>query len=158
MSETSEAAVPPMVRQGELIEEISAMLPERVEGEWKRLIFRRRALSMYGEEEMDVLRPDGSEDWAYTPIRTKKLFDELRNVMYRPDAGTWISVEWTIDNDGGTPTASVAFNYDSQPEWDSDIDPGLYGLDLDKFPRRDDAIPGWMKAKVAEARARAPRQ
>lgn len=75
--------------------------------------------------------------------------------MYRPDAGTWLSLEWTIVNMSGDHTASVVFNYAQEPAWRRDIDPGLYGLDLDKFPRRDDAIPDWLKAKVAEARARA---
>lgn len=144
-----------MTRQGELIEEISAMLPERVDGEWSRLVMRRRALSMYGEEEMDVIRPDGSEDWASTPVRTAKLFKELRSVMYRPGAGTWLSLEWTIVNENGHQTANVVFNYDEEPDWDGAVDPGLYGLDLDKFPRSEDATPDWMKAKVAAARARA---
>ncbi|MFI5626809.1 agglutinin cell wall attachment protein [Nocardioides sp. NPDC051685] len=155
MSETTDPEVPALIRQGELIEEISSLLSESVTGDWTKLVLNRRALSMFSEETMQVTRPDGSTTGTLGPRQASKLFKELRHVMYRPGAGTWLSLEWTVTNQGGQRRADVDFNYDDEPAWRRDIDPGLYGLDLDKFPRREDAIPDWLKAKLAEARARA---
>lgn len=155
MSEMSEPAVPPMVRQGELISEISSLLPVDVDGDWTSLIFTPRMVSMYSEEDLVVRRAGGSEDGALSPEEVLDLLKELRAVMYRSDAGTWLSAEWVIENDGSNWTSEVTFNYDDEPNWYSPIDPGLYGLDLEKFPRRYDLIPEWMKQRLAEARARA---
>ncbi|EGD44013.1 hypothetical protein NBCG_01601 [Nocardioidaceae bacterium Broad-1] len=147
--------MPAMIRQGELISEISGLLPADVDGEWVSLTFTPRLVSMYSEEDLVVRRPDGSEDGALSPDAVYDLLKELRAVMYRPDAGTWLSATWVIENDGTNLTSDVSFNYTDEPTWYSQVDPGLYGLDLEKYPRRHDAIPEWMNAKLAEARARA---
>lgn len=154
MSEMSEPAVPPMVRQGELISEISSLLPADVDGDWVALVFSPRMVSMYSEEDLVVRRADSSEDGALSPDEVLDLLKELRAVMYRPEAGSWLSAEWVIENDGSSWTSEVEFNYNDEPTWYSPIDPGLYGLDLEKFPRRYDLIPGWLKTRLAEARAR----
>lgn len=155
MSEMNDAAVPPMVRQGELISEISSLLPTDVDGDWVTLVFAPRMVSMYSEEDLTVRRPDGSEDGALSPDEVLDLLKELRSVMYRPDAGTWLSAQWVIENDGSNWTSNVTFNYDDEPSWYSPINPGMYGLDLEKFPRRYDLIPDWLKARLAEARTQA---
>lgn len=154
MSETSDQ-VPAMVRQGELISEISGLLPEEIEGEWASLVYTPRMVSMYSEEDLVVRRADGTEDGALSPDDVLPLLKELRRVMYRPNAGTWLSAEWVIENDGTNWTTEVEFNYEDEPSWYSPIDPGLYGLDLEKFPRRDDLVPDWMRTRLDEARARA---
>lgn len=46
---------------------------------------------------------------------------------------------------------SADFNYDDEPTWETSIDPVLYVQDLDKYPRDESAIPGWLRQRLAEA-------
>lgn len=141
-------------RQGELISEIAGLAAEAVQGEWTSLVYAPRVLTMYAEIELLARRPNGTVERVPGPDALDAI-EELREVMYRPGAGTWFSSQWTVTNEGGQWSTDVEFNYNDEPEWSRPVDPGLYGLDLEDFPRRDDLVPGWLKAKLAEARARA---
>ena len=63
--------------------------------------------------------------------------------MYRPDIGTWLSVRISISADG---SVDVDYNYDEPPEWAFGVEPGLYGEELERYPRPMENIPNWMKA------------
>jgi len=155
MLENDDVPVLPVIRQAQIIEELSALLPERVRGEWARLVLTSSDLSMYGESQLKVQRSDGSWGTAPSPRAKSKLLMELRKVMYRPGVGTWFSTTWTLTkDDAGQVSADVSFNYDEEPDWDplmSPIDPGLYGIDLEDFPRDDEHIPGWLRERLDEA-------
>ncbi|QNN63915.1 agglutinin cell wall attachment protein [Leucobacter denitrificans] len=148
--------VPPMIRQGQLIDEIAPRLPDRVEGAWSRLYFRHRNLSKLSGGRIEVVRPDTTEGYALPPRDILPLIDELRKVMYRPGVGTWFSAVWTLTKDAsGEVSADVSFNYDDEPEWSDPIHPGLYGIDLEDFPRDEEHIPVWLQERLAEARKNA---
>ncbi|SDL09124.1 hypothetical protein SAMN05428985_109101 [Nocardioides sp. YR527] len=141
-------------RQGELIIEIAGLAADAVQGEWTILVYAPRVLTMYAEIELLAHRPDGTIERVPGPDALDAI-EELRDVMYRPGAGTWFSSRWTVTNNDGQWATEVEFNHDAEPEWSRPVDPGLYGLDLEEFPRRDDLIPDWLTAKLEEARARA---
>lgn len=138
-------------RQGELMSEIGPMIPERVTGDWTSVVLRRRAVSMYAEQEVIVHRPDGTTEKELAPRPVSKLLKELRKAMYRPGSGTWLSLEWTIENNDGDWSGRTIFNYDEEPAWKDPINPGLYGLDLEDFPRDPGAIPSWMQQRLRQA-------
>ena len=138
-------------RQGELMAEIGPMIPERVEGEWTSVVLRRRAVSMYAEQELIVHRPNGTTENALAPRAVSKLLKELRKVMYTPGGGTWLSLEWTIENNLGVWSGRTSFNYDDEPSWQEPLTPGMYGLDLEDFPREPQNIPAWMRERLNEA-------
>ena len=82
---------------------------------------------MFAEIELLAHRPDGSVERLPGPVAIDAI-EERREVMYRPEAGTWIAAQWTITNTAGQWICEVEFNYDSEPTWSREIDPGLYGL------------------------------
>lgn len=146
---------PPVVRQEQLIAEIALRLADEVEGDWSTLIFKHRNLSMFFTGRIDVHRPDGSFAHARPPDSVLSLTDELRRVMYEPGKGAWFSARWTIasseaDEEKNRP--QIVFNYDDEPVWRWPAHPGLYAIDLEKFPRDDDRVPGWLRQKVNGAR------
>lgn len=152
MSAEFDTAVPPVIRQSQIVEELSAKLPERVEGEWTALEFIAKNLSMYSEGVISVSRPDGTFASAFPPRVATKLLKELRSVMYRPGAGTWFSSTWTLTKDAsGRASADVSFNYDEEPDWDPPIRPFNYALDLEDFPRDEEHIPAWLRERLDEA-------
>lgn len=143
-----------MTAQSELISEIGTMVADSVDGTFTSLVYSASMVSMYAEDGLRVQRPDGTVQNAFGPPKVIRLLKELRKLMYQPGAGTWLSAEWTVTDDGTTRSAKATFNYDAEPVWDGGFDIGLYGQDLEKFPRGDGAVPGWLQAKVAEAEAR----
>ena len=152
MSETDDFSVPPMIRQGQLVEEISALLPQRVDGVWSKLTYSRRMLSMYSEGRIEVSLANGETGYALAPREATSLVRELRELMYRPGAGTWFSATWTLTKDAsGQVSANVSFNYDEEPTWGDPIRPFNYALDLEDFPRDDEHIPGWLRERLDEA-------
>ena len=142
-------------RQGELMAQIGPMIPERVEGEWTSVVLRRRAVSMYAEQELIVHRLNGATEKALAPRAVSKLLKELRKVMYTPGGGTWLSLEWTIENNLGDWSGRTSFNYDDEPSWQEPLNPGMYGLDLEDFPREPQNVPLWMQQRLDEARRQA---
>lgn len=141
-------------RKGELISEIAALAAEAVSGEWISLVYSPRVLTMYAEIELLARRPDGTVERVPGPDALDAI-EELRDVMYLPSAGTWFSSRWTLTNDNGHWSTEVEFNYDDEPAWSRPVDPRLYGIDLEDFPRRVDLVPDWLNARLTEARARA---
>ncbi|WP_157773375.1 agglutinin cell wall attachment protein [Brachybacterium vulturis] len=152
MSDESSVQVPAVIRQRDIINQISAGLPDRVEGEWLELEFTDRRLSMYAEEFVSVVFVDGSTGTALPARGTNGLAKELRKLMYQPESGTWFSATWVVTkNSDGSLDAKVFFNYDDEPNWDDDIHPGLYGIDLEDFPRTDENIPEWLSSLLSNA-------
>ncbi|WP_157773373.1 agglutinin cell wall attachment protein [Brachybacterium vulturis] len=152
MSEAENASVPAMIRQGQLADEIAAQIPQDVEGEWEKLIYTHRAVSMYAREMLYVHRPDGSVDTALAPLAMGKLVKELRSVMYRPGVGAWFTAEWTLVREAsGGVSVDVEFNYDDEPSWGRPISPSSYAIELEDFPRDEENTPNWLEQKVAEA-------
>jgi hypothetical protein len=153
MSVREQFDVPPMIRQGEIVQKLSGLLRDAVPGNWRRIACTENCLSMYSQGGiLEITNSDGSTRQAFPPEDFDDLIDELREVMYRPGAGTWFSVTWTLTkSDTGEVAADVSFNYDEEPDWDDPINPGLYGLDLEDFPRDEEHIPDWLRRRLAEA-------
>lgn len=152
MSDESDLRPPPFMRQREIVDEVAAGMPARVQGDWVRLELDERWLSMYSEADMTVSYADGTTGSSLPPRGTNDLVEELRKLMYQEGVGTWFSATWTVEKGGdGNIDADVQFNYDSEPAWDDDIQPGLYGMDLEDFPRSEENIPDWLKALLSEA-------
>ena len=55
----------PVVRQGELIQEIASLLPQRVEGEWIELLYTNNRLSMVADGHMSVKFSDGTSGGGF---------------------------------------------------------------------------------------------
>lgn len=145
-----------MIRQGQLVDEVSSQIPQDVTGSWKRLIYTRRALSMYAREDMVVHRPDGTVGSALPPLAMEDSIDELRSVMYQPGVGTWFSATWTLECDeSGSVSVDVDFDYDNEPDWGQSVSPATFAIDLEDFPRDDENTPSWLAKKAAEARREA---
>lgn len=151
--------VPSQIRQNQLVDQIGAQLVEVAGERWSMLIFEHRNLVEFFTGRLQVHRPSGVREYARPPQAVILLTEELREVMYHPPMGTWFSARWSITSVGPTTTGSAAeistrvvFNYDQEPVWSWPAHPGLYGLDLEKFPRDEEHVPRWLREKVNSAR------
>lgn len=145
-------------RQGDLINEIGRILPTEkgeygVPDDWQQLVYETRCVSQYSEADVKVTRADGSSQFAFAPDRVRDLIVELRPLMYTPEAGTWLSAQWVLQRtEGDAYSAKVSFNYDTEPQWDTEnFRPSLYAADLRDFPRSAENTPQWLADKVKQA-------
>ncbi|WP_133249871.1 agglutinin cell wall attachment protein [Brachybacterium endophyticum] len=152
MFDEANGEVPAMIRQGQLTDEIATRIPERVTGDWSRLEFEPRMLSMYSQMRIDVTFSDGTVGYALPPHEVTDLLEELRKVMYQEEAGTWFSSRWVLQKSGsGDIDLDVTFNFDSEPEWSRPISPSNYALDFEDFPRSSENVPSWLHERIQEA-------
>ena len=143
----SDVSSDPITRQGELIVEIAQSVVRSVDGRWTSISYVVKSLSAYQQHLTYITREDATVEREFPPDDVVDLDDDLRNVMYRPGAGTWFTATITIHGDG---SLDADFNYDDEPDWTRPVEPVWYRQDLEKFPRSDAAIPDWLRARLTE--------
>lgn len=120
-----------------------------ISGSWSSWKLAVRQLDAEFEAQLKVVRPDGTEEDAPTPRMLSGLTRKLRFATVTP-AGAWFSALLT-GRPGQAPAA--AFDYSGEPAWTKPIRPTAYAEDLERFPRRDDAIPAWLRERLDAASA-----
>ena len=124
------------------------MLPDGAE----RAVLNMTVLTVTSMGYIDAFYPDKTIKHVKFGGRfNTDLVRSLREVMYRPDSGTWFSMEMTVTSTGAM---TARFNYDNEPEWDVPVDPVSYVNDAKKFPRDEAHQPVWLQQRLAEGQAR----
>lgn len=126
----------------EIVGEIVTLVTKAHEPGWDRLEIWNAQASSFGKSSIKIITA-GDITWGRASDEVLDLFEDLKDAMYRPDTGTWLSVKVTVHPDG---SADVDYNYDRQPEWGMEVEPGLYAGELESYPRSMENIPDWMKA------------
>ncbi|MGQ0777602.1 MAG: hypothetical protein ACT4NY_24860 [Pseudonocardiales bacterium] len=144
-------SAPPIVQQQQLLDDAGKLLHSEVGiDEGSSLQFETSNLIGYAEDMLYVCSADGSRSPAHAPLDLIDIMKDLREAMYQPGSGTWFSATITVSPSGRT---SADFNYDDEPTWETGIAPVLYAQDVEKYPRDDAQIPGWLRQRLAEAEA-----
>ncbi|MBP2264796.1 hypothetical protein J3A64_000260 [Pseudarthrobacter sp. PvP004] len=74
----------------------------------------------------------------------------LREVLYRPGKGTWLSITLKVTPKGDGWEAS--YNYDDRPHWElGEPSADTYAQELYLFPRDEEHIPDWFKEEMKGA-------
>lgn len=85
-----------------------------------------------------------------TSAETDARFQQLREAMATPGEGTWY---WMVLEVGPAGELDARFAYDEPPEWEGLsllVQPSAYRLDLERYPRSRDRLPGWLLALLGE--------
>ncbi|SRR6266536_6191878 len=93
---------------------------------------------------------DGRNGDIELPGEVKRGFQDLRELMYEPDRGSWFSVRLVL-RAGAVPEYS--FNYDEDPKWWPPLAPTAFCRDLEAFPRDEAHIPAWLREVLDEGEA-----
>ncbi|WP_157606517.1 hypothetical protein [Saccharomonospora cyanea] len=133
------------VEQNELVERITAGLVAGLPEGWQRLVMDYVNIGRYVSVASGVMVSDGSIQQWEPPTTVAPLFHELRHGMYMPGRGTWYSMELIID-----PPAmySVRYNRTDPPPLPQPPPAGEFALDLERYPRAAEEVPGWFAAQV----------
>ncbi|MEV5571431.1 hypothetical protein AB0L06_15385 [Spirillospora sp. NPDC052269] len=113
--------------------------------DWERLGLEFRATVGIDSATFEIVEPDGRTRTAMPPGQAVGRMDELRRAMYRRDKGAWFTARLSVERSG---RFSAEFDYDGEPDFTPPLGPSAYRQDLDRFPRADEHIPGWLRAKL----------
>jgi hypothetical protein len=113
---------------------------------WERLGFEFRATVGIDSASFEVVDAGGESRAAMPPGQAVGRMDELRRAMYRRGQGAWFTARLDIERG----RFSAEFDYDGEPEFSPPLTPSAYVLDLERFPRSEEHIPGWLRDKLDE--------
>ncbi|MBM7776288.1 hypothetical protein JOD54_006492 [Actinokineospora baliensis] len=112
---------------------------------WTRVSARYRSVGRHIEVDLHVTGPDGVPRPVRPPAEVVDGLGRLRAGMYRPGRGTWIGAVYDIEPPG---TFTCEFEPDLEPVWRRVPPPVGFVDELRTFPRSEEFIPDWFRARA----------
>ncbi|SES31017.1 hypothetical protein SAMN04487818_11019 [Actinokineospora terrae] len=140
--------VEPVVAQAELDRMTKAVGREMVRAAgqgWTRVRAEYRSVGRHVEADLLVTGPDGVARPVRPPAEVVDGLARLRAGMYRPGRGTWIGAVYEIEPPG---TFACEFDPDVEPTWRRVPPPVGFVDELRSFPRSEEFIPDWFRARA----------
>ena len=137
-------------RHEELTQYLGRILLQVVPPGWRRIDLKILMLAGVVDLQLTVFMQDGSSPVADPPRELTLIAGELRSMMYRAGEGTWFGMRFMMD----PPSAYwISFNGDFDPLWEPPVPPQAWAQDLAVFPRADEHVPGWLRARLEQPAA-----
>ncbi len=127
--------------QQQLIQEIGRVILRGLPPGWQEASIEYRAAGSHAELAGQLLAPNGTVIPLAPPAEAEGLFGRLRDGMYEPDRGTWISALYRLERPS---SYSVDFNGDYEPAWKSVPPAAAFADELRRYPRAGANIPAWL--------------
>ncbi|WP_134715650.1 hypothetical protein [Saccharomonospora xinjiangensis] len=131
----------------ELGRKVGFMLLDAVEGDWVRIDLRCKVLSDVHDLALTVLMSDGSSPAVPLPEGIVEPVLRFREAFYEEGKGTWFSARWLLEPPG---RLNLIHNVEWDPLWEPDVPASSWRADLERFPRDEEHMPEWLRAKLAE--------
>jgi hypothetical protein len=137
------------VTDPETLDTIARALTADLPAGWREVTATYRATAPYAELDATVTGPTGGPaQLDPLPDDLETPFERLRDDMYRPGTGTWLTATITVTATG---RFSTDFDYDTEPAWSIPVSPDTYAADLAAYPRDDQHVPHWMRQHITGA-------
>lgn len=133
----------------ELIQQLGGALLDLVPEEgWRRIDLVSTMTVPVQDLGLTVIMDDGSTPDITPPKELNVILAKLRTLLYEPGRGTWFSARISMN-----PPGRIFYNYnlDYEPVLTEPMAPEHYAEDLKMFPRDEEHMPGWLRAKLAVA-------
>lgn len=113
--------------------------------DWTQVRAEFRAAGRHVEVDVFVTGQDGTPRPVPPPREVVDGLGKLRQGMYRPGRGTWLSALYLL----APPSSfSAEFEPDVEPRWRRVPPPIGFADELKFFPRGDDHIPDWLRQRA----------
>jgi hypothetical protein len=132
----------------EVLREIAVGLTQAVPDTWTHL---RYVATCIGDRRRDSLTAETTEgriDLQGAPNPVRAAVEELKQLMWTEERGTWLELDFTIDRAAGRLTPG--FNYNLEPGGES-LPEDVFAEELRRFPRPPGSVPEWWSQRVAQA-------
>lgn len=131
--------------QDQLTRQVGRALLGVAGADWQQVRAEYRAAGRHVEVDVIVKGPDGAERPVRPPQEVVEGFGRLRQGMYRPGRGTWLSALYVLD----PPSAfNAEFEPDVEPRWRRVPPPIGFADELRFYPRADEHIPEWLRQRA----------
>lgn len=131
--------------QDQLTRQVGRALLSAAGDGWQQVRAEYRSAGRHIEVDVFVKGPDGVERPVRPPQEVVDGLGRLRQGMYRPGRGTWLSALYILD----PPSAfSAEFEPDVEPQWRRVPPPIGFADELRFFPRGDEHIPEWLRQRA----------
>lgn len=151
--------VPSFIRQQEAFDEVGRELYGMLVDGDESIYFTGSYLGPTGENQYWAVRHDGQFEMSKGRANSlssggnfvlSNAIERLREACYIEGKGTWFGIAATVMPDG---SATVEYNYETEPGWQSPIEPTLYVREQEMFPRDLEHQPEWFQRRLAEGQA-----
>lgn len=131
--------------QEQIARRIGVLLLQSAPEDWQEITVEYRATGEYHDLLGEVTAQDGSSRSMEPPAELREIFESLREGMYRPDVGTWLSALYVVERPS---SYRIDINFDTEPGWQRPLPRAAYVDELRRFPRAEENIPDWMRERV----------
>lgn len=139
---------PGPLEQGPLLQDLAGRLVSAAPEGWQQLTFLTRVIGAHREETLAVQEADGEVRRLDAPDGVGDVVDGLKRAGLQEGKGTWLSMIVSVHH---SHQFNVEYNHDTEPELPPGTSPLVYTQELERFPREDDAVPAWLRARLREA-------
>ncbi|SDR15611.1 TNT domain-containing protein [Actinopolyspora saharensis] len=136
--------------QEQIARRIGVLLLQEAPEDWQQVTVEYRATGEYHDLLAEVTLQDGDSRAWEPPEELNGIFEHLREGMYRPDVGTWLSALYTVERPS---SYRIDINFDEEPQWQQPLPPESYAEELRRYPRSEDNIPDWMSARLSSVQS-----
>ncbi|GAB2649714.1 hypothetical protein GCM10027271_04250 [Saccharopolyspora gloriosae] len=136
--------------QEQIARRIGVLLLQAAPEDWQQITVEYRATGEYQDLLGEVAAQDGGTEPWEPPEELWAIFEHLREGMYRPDVGTWLSALYVVERPS---SYRIDINFDAEPQWQRPLPRAAYVDELRRYPRTDDNVPDWMRGKLDAATA-----
>ena len=131
--------------QDQLTRQVGRALLSAAGADWQQVRAEYRSAGRHIEVDVHVTGPDGVERPVRPPQEVVDGLGRLRQGMYRPGRGTWLSALYTLDPPS---SFSAEFEPDAEPRWRRVPPPIGFADELRFFPRAEENIPDWLRQRA----------
>ncbi|SFS42258.1 TNT domain-containing protein [Saccharopolyspora flava] len=131
--------------QEQIARKIGVLLLQGAPEDWQEITVEYRATGEYTDLLGELTAQDGSTRPLEPPVELREIFERLREGMYRPDVGTWLSALYVVERPS---SYRIDINFDTEPQWQRPLPRAAYVDELRRYPRSEDNIPDWMQERV----------
>ncbi|WP_406688717.1 glycohydrolase toxin TNT-related protein [Saccharopolyspora sp. ID03-671] len=131
--------------QEQIARKIGVLLLQGAPEDWQEITVEYRATGEYTDLLGELTAQDGSSRPVEPPAELREIFERLREGMYRPDVGTWLSALYVVERPS---SYRIDINFDTEPQWQRPLPRAAYVDELRRYPRSEDNIPDWMQERV----------
>jgi hypothetical protein len=121
-----------------------ALLTVAGEG-WREVRAEYRSAGRHVEVDVFVTGPDGAPQLVRPPVEVVEGLGKLRQGMYRPGRGTWLSAMYLLEPPS---SFSAEFEPDVEPHWRRVPPPIGFADELRFYPRAEEYIPDWLRQRA----------
>ncbi|MFI6575786.1 hypothetical protein ACIBFB_08285 [Nocardiopsis sp. NPDC050513] len=146
---------PGPLEQDDLIQVIGRAIATAVTDGWRQLTYRTRVVGSLVDDVLAVQGVDGEIRPTPVPEGVAEPLTRLKRACYLEGRGTWLTMVLSIHQSG---RFDVDFDHDSDPRLTRPHNAYAYAQELSRYPRTEEHVPAWLRARLDEARPMRPLQ